>query len=129
MKAVHISKLQADPITKALIDAKGEATPLFGYIHSTSDEFIRISTSRGSESHIECPKKEVLAAFERDEKPGSIFLLVANNAQIRIISHFKAHELNERKHCKCNNETGVAEARPLGTIHPALAARCCLGNE
>lgn len=122
MKLVHISQLKADPITEARIAAKGKVTPISGYIHSTCDDFIRISTSRGSQSHIECPKADVLAAFKSDEKSGKIILLVANSAQIRRISQFKARELNDKKHCECDNGTGVAEARPLDSIHPALAA-------
>lgn len=121
MNLVDVSKLKSDPITEARINAKGKVTPLSGYIHSISDEFVRMSTSRGSQSHIECPKSEILAAFEIDNKSGKTLLLVANDAQLRVISHFRAHDINDKKHCDCSAEVGVAEARPLGSIHPALA--------
>ncbi len=121
MNSVNVSELKADPITQARVNTKGKVTPLSGYIHSACDEFIRISTSRGSQSHIECPRAEVLAAFESDEKSGKIVLIVASDAKVRVISYFSAQELNDKKRCDCNNDAGVAEARPLGSIHPALA--------
>lgn len=113
---LDLSKLEADPLAKAQANASNKAITISGYIYSTDNNTISICESQVSQLRIVFPRSSIIAAFKDDDKARKTTFLINGDA---IISA-QAKDLFGKKEYECA-DTGVAEARPLGSIHPQLA--------
>lgn len=120
MKEIDLSKLTADPLSKARCEADGETITISGYIRSVHKDTISLTDTQTSSSYTEYPRSSVIAAFEDDKKPGKITLLVLSDTEVKIVTTRRMNTFKNSKKCRCS-DIGVAEARPLDSIHPALA--------
>ena len=95
---------------------------LTGYIRSADDDTLSISAFQTAPSHIELACSSVLAAFKDEKEESRVTLLIAKDAQVSVVRRCDASQLVATPICGCDpDEVGVAEARPYGSIHPALA--------
>ena len=119
MEPIDLFKLAPDPLTKAIAESAGQTVAVSGYVRSTDEDTISISNDPTSRSYVEYPRSSVAAAF-RDDESTKVTLLVASEAEVRIVRHARASGSTGARACGCP-DIGVQEARPLGSIHPALA--------
>ncbi len=121
MEPIDLAKLAPDHLTKAIAESDGQTVTVSGYVRSTDKATISICMNRTSRSYTEYPRSSVVAAFRDDEESTKVTLLVASDAEVRIVRHARASESYGAWACGYP-DIGVQEARPLGSIHPALAA-------
>lgn len=123
MKKLPLSRLTADPLTKARAEADTETVTISGYIRSTDEDTISICEKQTSQSYVEYPRSAIEAAFNTDEKSTKVTLVVAGDAKVRTVKESFAKDVNGKKDCGCGgSDPDVKEARPPKSIHPALAA-------
>ena len=120
MKKLNLSRLTPDPLAKAHAQTDGETITVSGYIRNTDEDTISICQNQASQSYVEYPRSSIKAAFSEDKDSTKTTFLVESNAMIRTISQGRAKDVGGKKECGCS-DTGIQEARPLGTIHPELA--------
>lgn len=120
MEPIDLSKLAPDPLTKAIAESAGQTVAVSGYVRSTNEDTIAICKDPTSRSYVEYPRSSVAVAFRDDDESTKVTLLVASEAEVRIVRHARASGSTGARACGCP-DIGVQEARPLGSIHPALA--------
>lgn len=121
MQPVDLSELAPDPLTKAIAESAGHTVTVSGYVRTTNKDAISICKDQTSGSYVEYPRSSIAAAFRDDSESTKVTLLVASEAEVRVVRHVRASDSTEAMACGCL-EIGVQQARPLGSIHPALAA-------
>lgn len=119
MKPVDLSKLKADPLTKAIAESAGKTVAVSGYVRSINEDAISISKDPTSRSYVEYPRSSVAVAFRDDDESTIVTLLVASEAEVRIVRHARASDSTGARKCGCP-DIGVQEARPYGSIDSAL---------
>ncbi len=123
MKKLSLSRLTPDPLAKAHAQAAGETITVSGYIRNTDEDTISICQNQASQSYVEYPRSSITAAFSEDDDSTKVTFLIASDAEVRTVKRSLAKDVAGEKECGCGcSDTGVQEARPLGSIHPALAA-------
>ena len=120
MKKIDLTKLTADPLSKARSEADGETSIISGYIRSVNKDTISLTETQTSSSYTEYTRSSIIAAFEDDKKRGKVTLLIMSDAEVKIVTTRRLNAFKNSRNCRCS-DTGVAEARPLDSIHPALA--------
>lgn len=120
MKSIDLSKLTPDPLAQAIAESAGQTVAVSGYVRSTNEDTIAICEDPKSRSYIEYPRSSVAVAFRDDDESTKVTLLVASEAEVRIVRLARASGSTGARVCECP-DIGVQEARPLGSIHPALA--------
>ena len=120
MKKVDLTKLTADPLSKARYEADGETSVVSGYIRSINKDTISLAESQTRTSYVVFERSSVVAAFEDEKKNGKVTLLFFSDAEVKIVTTRRLNSFKNSKECRCS-DIGVAEARPLDSIHPALA--------
>lgn len=117
MKKLTLSRLTADPFTKAHAQADEDTMTIHGYVRS--EDTIAICEEQSGKSYVEYPRSAVVAAFEEEEDSEKVAFVIKSNAKVRIVKTAKAKEIKGDKPCGCSDE-GVQEARPLSSIDKAL---------
>ncbi len=122
MQSLDLKKLKPDALTKAASEANGKFVRLTGFIRSADEHSLSICSSRTAASYLEFPRSAVIAAFREEKEESRVTLLIAKDAQVSVVSRCEASELSSGSTRGCEpEEVGAAEARPYGSIHPALA--------
>jgi hypothetical protein len=120
MEKINLSKISPDPLTEACSQTDEETITVTGYVRSTDEDTISVCEDQTSRSFVEYPRRSIVGAFKEDEDPAKVTFLVKSGAIVRIIRHSRADKVPGKKTCGCS-DPDVREARPLGSIHPALA--------
>lgn len=119
MKKLNLEQLKPDPLASALHETEFETIIVSGYIICAHKNTISLAKNQLSRSFCEYPREAIVAAFKNSEKSEKVTLIIKKDILIRHVSYSKVNE----KACGCPDENipGVKEARPLKSIHAALA--------
>lgn len=119
MKKLRLSELKPDPILNNRFHAQKNLIPIAGFLVDANETELSISSSRFGHSYRTYSKKAISAVYQTSKKSERIVLLVDKASYVK---HVRVEPVtNTSCSCESEEEIGVAEARPLKSIHKELA--------